>query len=87
MKEQKPSCYSNICQCDDSPFATASTEASAAYVKAVQGPRSCPDPPEVADSAGKKRCQFCLAKKDRKIHIMCCKAEIKKVIRVSAFLK
>ena len=36
------------------------TAASAALVKAVQGAESCPDPPEAAAGAGKRRrYQFC----------------------------
>ena len=41
------------------------TAASAALVKAVQGAESCPNPPEAAAGAGKRRgCQFCPPKKD-----------------------
>ena len=35
------------------------TAASAAFVKAVQGDESCPDPPEAAAGTGNRRCQFC----------------------------
>lgn len=52
------------------------TAASAALVKAVQGAESCPDPPEAAAGAGKRRrCQFCPPKKDCKTNTMCCTCE------------
>lgn len=52
------------------------TAASAALVKAVQGAESCPDPPEAAAGAGKRRrCQFCPSKKDCKTNTMCCTCE------------
>ena len=43
------------------------TAASAALVKAVQGAESCPDPPEAAAGAGKRRrCHVYPPKKDCK---------------------
>ena len=52
------------------------TAASAALVKAVQGAESCPDPPEAAAGAGKRRrCQFYPTKKHCKTNTMCCTFE------------
>jgi hypothetical protein len=46
------------------------TAASVALLKAVQGTESCPDPPEAAAEASKRRgCQFCPPKKDCKTHV------------------
>ena len=59
------------------------TAAPAALVKAVQGAESCPDPPEAAAGAVKRRrCQFCPPKKDSKTNTMCCTCE--KYIQVHA---
>ena len=51
------------------------TAASAELVKTVQGAESCPDQPEAATRAGKRRrCPFC-PPNDCKTNTMCCTCE------------